>query len=137
MKRKYNTKEHNTTFINFKWPRIEKVDIIIIKVIRTASNKSNLLYIILQSWDGHLSVDQVLILFLKIDVSTSLIESGTSSHIFWAKDKTFASIMDWEISPFKNWRISKIVVFIGKLQRIYNLRRDLVFSLTNFGCRGL
>ena len=43
---------------------------------------------ILQSRHGHLSVVRVLILFLKIDNAfTSLIESGTSSHIFGAKDK--------------------------------------------------
>ena len=42
----------------------------------------------LQSLHRHLSVVQALILFLKTDnVFTSLIESGTSCHIFRAKDK--------------------------------------------------
>ena len=71
----------------FSRPRIEKDDIIAIKVIGAALNKPNLPFIIFQSWHGYLSVDQALILFLKIDnVFTSLIESGTSSHIFRAKD---------------------------------------------------
>ena len=41
-------KEHtiHITFINFSWPRIEKDDIIAIKVIGTALNKPNLPYII-------------------------------------------------------------------------------------------
>ena len=36
-------KEHtiHVTFINFSWPRIEKYDIIAIKVIGTALNKPN------------------------------------------------------------------------------------------------
>ena len=41
-------KEHtiHITFINFLWPRIEKDDIIMIKVIGTALSKPNLRYII-------------------------------------------------------------------------------------------
>ena len=45
---KGHLKEHavHITFINFSWPRIEKDDIIAIKVIGTALNKPNLPYII-------------------------------------------------------------------------------------------
>ena len=42
MKKTYN----HITFIKFSWPRIEKDDIIAIKVIRAALNKPNLPYII-------------------------------------------------------------------------------------------
>ena len=95
----------------------------------------------MQSQHGHLSVVQALILFLKTDnVFTPLIESGISSHIFRVKDTRLSLfIMNSEISlPFKNRRTSKILVVISKLkQRICNLRRDLVFSLINFSCKGL
>ena len=46
--------------------------------------------------------------------------------------------MDCEISlPFKNLRFSKTVVFISKLKQwIYNLRKDLVFSLKDLSTKG-
>ena len=70
-----------------------------IKVIGTALNKPNLPYIIFCKVDNV----QPLILFLKIDVFTSLTESGTSSHIFGATNERLTSIMDCEILiPFKN-----------------------------------
>ena len=82
---KGHLKEHavHITFINFSWPRIEKDDIIAIKVIGTALNKPNLPYIIFAKPTWTLTGCHLLalILFLKIDVFTSLIESGARSHI--------------------------------------------------------
>ena len=67
-------------------PRIEKDDITAIKVIRTALNKPNFPYVNFAKLTWTL-ICWTLILFLKIDnVFTSLIESGTNSYIFGAKD---------------------------------------------------
>ena len=82
---KWKEQTEHTTFINFSWTRIEKDDITAIKVIGTVLNKPNFPYMIFAKSAWTLA-GWTLILFLKIDVFTSLIESGTSSHIFGAKD---------------------------------------------------
>ena len=83
MKRTYTT-----YYFYFSCSRIEKDDIIPIKVIGTALNKPNLPYIIFEKSTLTLIGCPGLTLLLKIDnVFISLIESGTSSHILGAKDK--------------------------------------------------
>ena len=138
MKRTYTT-----YYFYFSCSRIEKDDIIPIKVIGTALNKPNLPYIIFEKSALTLIGCPGLTLLLKMFLSLWLIMflslwlNLEQVPIFWQlriKDLHFHN--RWEISlPFKNWRISNIVVFIGKLkQRIYNLRRDVVnkFQLQGF-----
>ena len=132
-------KEHtlHITFTNFSWSRIEKDDIIPINVIGTALNKPNLPYIIFEKSTLTLIGSPGLTLLLKIDNVLSLWLNLEQVPIFWElRIKDLHLHNRWEISlPFKNWHISNIVVFIGKLkQRIYNRRRDLVnkFQLQGF-----
>ena len=85
MKKKHTI---HINFINYFFfvTKNRKGDIIAIKVIGTALNKPNLPYIIFCKVDMD-TCQLALILVLKIDnVFTSLIESGTSSHIFGARD---------------------------------------------------
>ena len=144
MDKAYSTKwKENTihiTFINFSSPRIEKDDIIAIKVIGTALNKLILPYIIFGKSPWTLGGCQYFnFIFQNLCFNLSDWIWNKFRHFWSWRCNTFTSIMDCEISLlFRNWLTSKILVLIGKLkQRIYNLRRDLVFSLINFNCKGL
>ena len=123
------------------WPRIEKNDIIAIKVIGTALNKPNLPYIIFAILIWTLIGCPAFVFIFEYWLCFYLFDWIWNKFPYFRSQgyKTFTSITDCKISlPFKNWCVSKIVVFIGKLkQRIYNLRRDLVFSIINFSCKGL
>ena len=79
-------------FKNFLWPRIKKDDITAIKkIIATALNKPNLPYVIFAKSN--------LILFLKIDVFSSLIKSGISSPIFGARDEKLSLLLRFDTFP--------------------------------------
>ena len=116
------------------WPRIKKNGIDAKKYLEQIQINPTCPLYFLQSRHGHFIVVQTLFLFWKIDVFSSVIESGTRSHIFGSMEEKLTSIMDCEIClPFKTWWISKILAFISKVkQRIYGLWRDPVSSLKNF-----
>ena len=125
-------KEHtiDITFIPFSRPRIEKNDNTAIKVIGIALQKSNLPYIIFAKSTYALISCPNLFYFSKIDnVFTSLIESGTSSHIFGANDERL-SLPQWTVNYLFLLRIDtflRLQFLLANLNNEFTISGEILF----------